>query len=48
MSHFEKFVTDGNEKVDLLAEEGAMLGEGFMAEMRRSQLSLFGVGLVGL
>ena len=29
MSHFEKFVTEGNEKVDELATEGAMLDEGF-------------------
>ena len=29
MSHFEKFVTEGNEK---LANEGALLDEGFMAE----------------
>ena len=31
MSHFEKFVTDGNEKVDELAKAGAMLEEGFVA-----------------
>ena len=35
MSHFEKkFVTEGNEKADELAKEGAMLDEGFMAETR--------------
>ena len=34
MSHFEKFVTEGNEKADALAKEGAMLDEGFMAEAR--------------
>ena len=34
MSHFEKFVTEGNEKADELAKEGAMLDEGFMAEAR--------------
>ena len=34
MSHFEKFVTDGNEKADELAKAGAMLDEGFMAEAR--------------
>ena len=28
MTHFEKFVTDGNEKADELAGKGAMLGEG--------------------
>ena len=32
--HFEKFVTEANEKADELAEEGAMLDEGFMAEVR--------------
>ena len=32
MSHFEKFVTEGNEKADELAEAGAILDEGFMAE----------------
>ena len=34
MSHFEKSVTEGNEKADAWAKEGAMLGEGFMAEAR--------------
>ena len=34
VSHFEKFVTEGNEKADDLAEAGAMLDEGFMAEAR--------------
>ena len=34
MSHFERFVTDGNEKADELARAGAMLDEGFMAETR--------------
>ena len=34
MSHFEKFVTEGNEKADELAKEGAMLDEGFMAGAR--------------
>ena len=29
MSHFEKFVTESNEKVDELAQVGAMLDEGF-------------------
>ena len=33
MSHFEKFVTEGNEKADELAKEGAMLDEGYMAEL---------------
>ena len=34
MTQFEKFVTDGNEKADELAKEGAMLDEGFMAQTR--------------
>ena len=34
MSHFVKFVTDGNEKADELAKAGAMLDEGFMAQAR--------------
>ena len=34
MSLFEKFVTDGNEKADELAQAGAILDKGFMAEMR--------------
>ena len=34
MSHFEKFITDGNEKADELAKAGAMFDEGFMAEVR--------------
>ena len=34
MSHFEKFVIEGNEKADELAKEGALLDEGFMAEAR--------------
>ena len=34
MTQFEKFVTDGNEKADELAKEGAMLDEGFMAHTR--------------
>ena len=33
MSHFEKFVIEGNEKADALAKAGAMLDEGFMAEV---------------
>ena len=32
--HFEKFVTEGNEKADELAKEGALLDEGCMAEAR--------------
>ena len=32
VSHFEKFVTQGNEKADQLAKAGAMLDEGFLAE----------------
>ena len=34
MSHSEMFVTDGNEKADELAKEGAMLDERFMAQTR--------------
>ena len=34
MSHFEKFVAEGNEKGDDLAKAGAMLDEGNMAEAR--------------
>ena len=34
MSHFEKFVTEGNEKADELAKEGAMLDDGYMAKAR--------------
>ena len=33
MSHFGRFVTEGNEKADELAK-GAILDEGFMAEAR--------------
>ena len=34
MSHFEKSVTEGNEKADELAKEGALLDEGLMADAR--------------
>ena len=34
LTHFEKFVSEGNEKADDSAKEGAMLDEGFMAEAR--------------
>ena len=34
LSHFERFVTEGNEKTDDLAKAGATLDEGFMAEAR--------------
>ena len=34
MSHFVKFVAEGNEKADELAKAGAMLDEGFVAEAR--------------
>ena len=34
MSHFEKFVSEGNEKAVELAKEGALLDEGFMARTR--------------
>ena len=33
-SHFEKFVTEGNEKADDLEKAGAMLDEGFMVEAK--------------
>ena len=34
MSHFERFVTVGNEKADELAKEGAFVDEGLMGEAR--------------
>ena len=34
MLHLEKFVTEGNEKDDELAKEGALLDEGFMSGAR--------------
>ena len=34
MSHFEIFVTEGNEKVDEVAKAGAILDEEFLAEAR--------------
>ena len=34
MSHFEKFVTEGNERADEMAKEGALLEKEFMAEAR--------------
>ena len=34
MTQFERFVTEGNEKADELAKQGALLDEGFMAEAR--------------
>ena len=34
MSHFEKFTTEGNEKADELAKEGALLDKWFVAEAR--------------
>ena len=34
ISHFQRFVTTGNEKANELAKTGAMLDEGFMAEAR--------------
>ena len=36
MSHFEKFVADGNEKADELARASAMLDEGFMAQTSKN------------
>ena len=32
MSHFEKYVIDGNQKADELAKVGAIFDEGFMAK----------------
>ena len=37
MSHFERFVTKGNEKADELAK-GAVLDEGFVAEVRANTM----------
>ena len=34
MTQFERFVTEGNEKADELTKAGAMLAEGFTAEVR--------------
>ena len=34
MSHFEKFITEGNEKADELAKGGALLDKEFMKEAR--------------
>ena len=34
MSHFERLVTEGNEKAHSLAKAGGLLDEGFMAEAR--------------
>ena len=57
MAHFEKFVTEGNEKADELAKGGAMLDEGLMAEARAEtmlrereggQLPLLGRTMEGL
>ena len=45
MTHFEKFVTDGNEKADELAGKGAMLGEGFMAQTRAKTVQQERVGV---
>ena len=38
MSHFEKFITEGNEKADELAKEGALLDKEFTAEARAETL----------
>ena len=37
-SHFEKFVTEGNEKADEVAKEGAMWDERFMAQARATTM----------
>ena len=38
MSHFEKFITEGNEKADELATGGALLDKEFMKEARAETL----------
>ena len=38
VSHFEKFVTEGNEKADELSKAGAILDLGIMAEARAETL----------
>ena len=38
MLHFDKFVTEGNEKADDLAKAKATLDEGFLAEARAETL----------
>ena len=38
MSPSENFITEGNEKADELAKEGAMLDEGFRAQARGSTI----------
>ena len=38
VSHFEKFITEGNEKADELAKEGALLDKEFTAEARAETL----------
>ena len=40
MSHFERFITEGNVKADELAKAGARLDEGFMAETRAKTVQL--------
>ena len=40
MSHFDKFVTEGNETTDELAKGGALLDGGFMAEARAETMQL--------
>ena len=37
MTQYERFVTEGNEKADELVKAGAMLGEGFLAEVRAAK-----------
>ena len=38
MSHFEKFVTEGNEKADEFGKAGAMLDEGLVADARAKRM----------
>ena len=39
MSHFEKFITEGNEKADELARGGALLDKEFMKEARAETIA---------
>ena len=38
MSHFDRFVTEGNEKADELTKEGAMMDGCYMAEVRAKKV----------
>ena len=45
-SLFEKFITEGNEKADELAKEGAMLDGGFVAQARASTVCSLTVKMI--